>query len=213
MHSYLIASKNKDKAQELAKKIARENLVHYFDFTILEYETLGIDDVRNFQKKSYLKPFKSPSKIVFIRASDLTHESQNAMLKILEEPPDNTIIIVSVPDKNLILPTILSRCKVLEIKNDKELSDAEISKYQNLLNSINSKGVGERLKLAQDYSKDREQALIYLENLIHAGRDNLLTYPNVDQLNAVKSLQRFYTIIKTTNVNLRLALENLFLNL
>jgi len=213
MQSILIVSKNKEKALEFVGKIAREGKVSKFDFTVFEAETLGIDDVRNFQKKAYLKPFKSLQKIVMLRAKDLTLEAQNALLKILEEPPNNTIVMLSVPDKNLLLPTILSRCKVFELKDNEYLSKSEISKYLNLLISLKNKGVGERLKIAQDISKEREEAINYIESLIHAERNNLLNYPNIEHLNILKSLQRFHTIIKTTNVNLRLALENLFLNL
>lgn len=213
MQSFLIASKDREEALELARKIARENSVHEFDFTLIELETIGISDVREFQKKAYLKPYKSPQKIVCLLANELTHESQNAMLKILEEPPNNTIIIVSVPNKDLILPTILSRCKVLEIKNSNQISKSDFLKYQNALSVISKKGVGERLKIAQNLSKNKDEALKHLENLILAGRDNLIKNPNAEYLNTVKILQNFYTAIKTTNVNLRLALENLFLNL
>lgn len=211
MQSILIASKDKEKALDFARKIAREDKVHDFDFTTIEVDTLGIDDVRNFQKKAYLKPLKSLKKIVFLTANDLTLESQNALLKILEEPPDNTIIILHVPDKNLLLPTILSRCNVFELKSGEQLSKQDISEYLNILVSLKDKGVGGRLKIAQDLSKDKTEALIYIENLILSGRNSLKDDPSLAAY--LKSLQKSHTIIKTTNVNLRLALENLFLNL
>lgn len=211
MQSILIASKDKEKALEFAKKIAKDEKVNEFDFAATVVETLGIDDVRNFQKKAYLKPLKSLKKIVLLRANELTHESQNALLKILEEPPDNTIIILSVPDKNLLLPTILSRCNVFEIKNDRQLTKSEISEYLDVLVSLKNKGVGERLKIAQDLSKSKEEALVYIENLILSGSKALSDDPGLASY--LKILQRSHTIIKTTNVNLRLALENLFLSI
>lgn len=206
MQSILISSKNKESGREEAEKIFKNLKINKFDITILEYDkTLGIQNVREIQQKIYLKPFKSEVRTILIDATTgITTEAQNALLKTLEEAPDATLIIVQVLNADEILPTILSRCKVIELSSQKKLVDT--SKVLKILNSNNE--VGDRLKLAQDLSKDKNEALDFLESLIIDLRKDLISNHK-----AVKSIQKFHTVIKTTNINLRLALENLFLNL
>lgn len=215
MQSILVSSKDKNKAKDFIIELSQKRKIDKFDISIFEYEkALGIDDVRELQKKIFLKPIKGDYKTVVVNTPDITHEAQNAFLKILEEPPESTLIVLAVNELGSILPTIISRCKVFELDKSSTISKNEISKYLNILVSLPSKGVGERLKLAQDLSKNlpaqagKEEALLFIENLIMIARKNLL-----ENYKIIKSLQKYYTIIKTTNVNLRLALENLFLNL
>lgn len=206
MQSILISSKNKESGRKEAEKIFKDLEIHKFDITILEYEkAVGIQNVREIQQKIYLKPLKSEVRIILIDATTgITIEAQNALLKTLEEAPDATLIIVQVLNAEEILPTILSRCKVIELSSKKE--NVDTSRALKILNSED--GIGNRLKLAQDLSKDKNEALDFLESLIiDLRKDLVLNYK------AVKSVQKFHTVIKTTNVNLRLALENLFLSL
>lgn len=206
MQSILISSIDKIKGREEALKLFKNLKINKFDITILEFEkVVGIADIREIQRKVYLSPLKGEFKGVLLDATPgITLEAQNALLKTLEEPPESTLIIVQVLNSDEILPTILSRCKVIEISSKRD--EADTSRFNKLLNSKD--GMGERLKLAQDLSKDKNEALDFLESLIFDLRkDLILNYKKV------KSIQKSHTVIKTTNVNLRLALENLFLNL
>ena len=136
MHSFLIVSKNKKNALDYVMEECRKNQIDKFDINLLAFEkAIGIEDVRNFQKKIILKPIKSKTKAVILDGSNgITMEAQNALLKILEEPPANTIIYITCPNKELLLPTILSRCKIIELKDkDPELPKEEITQYLSIL--------------------------------------------------------------------------------
>ncbi|MEX2355519.1 MAG: DNA polymerase III subunit delta' [Thermaerobacterales bacterium] len=50
---------------------------------------------------------------VLAQAECLTMEAANRLLKILEEPPDQTVLVLSVPSPGEIAPTIVSRCQVI----------------------------------------------------------------------------------------------------
>ncbi|MCL6096171.1 MAG: hypothetical protein M1444_00595 [Patescibacteria group bacterium] len=227
MQSILISSKNKKNALEYALSLSKKNGVWDIDIDVASHEkTVGIEDIRTIQKRLFLKPAKGSLKTVIIEAYEgLTIEAQNSLLKVLEEPPESAIIMVVVLNKNLILPTILSRCKVIEIKEDlQELTEQEISRRLNILKSILKNGVGKKLKLAQDFGKSREEATIWLEQMLIATRKILIdriidpsekerTLSTSECLNILKRFQKTYTIIKTANVNQRFALENLFLSL
>lgn len=225
MHSFLIISKNKSSREEEANKICKNFNIDDFDINILEKtadESIGIEDIRNFQQKLSLKPFKSRFKSGIIKNADkLTIEAQNALLKTLEEPPQNTILILLSDRKELFLPTVLSRCKIIEIKEKiSKIPEKDSTENLNILISLFSCGVGEKLKIAQDHGKTKEEAANFLENMILTSRQmlikNINTSPEDKTLNLkniLLSLQKTYTIMKTTNVNPRLALEKLFLDL
>ncbi|MBI2613165.1 MAG: hypothetical protein HYW62_00085 [Candidatus Levybacteria bacterium] len=165
MHSFLIVSRDKKKASLYISDFLKKKGIYPIDISQPVYEkAVGIEDVRNIQKSILFKPFKGKSKAIVIEAYEgITTEAQNALLKILEEPPINTIIVVSIPKKELLLPTIISRCKIIELQGN-------------------------------DLALSREENIQYL------------------YLNFLRQLQKTYTIIKSTNVNQRIALENLFLS-
>lgn len=76
----------------------------------LKQKTLRIDTVREFTRHVYQKAVLSPWKIFIINdAHTLNVNAQNAMLKILEEPPAGTLFILIAAKKNLLLQTIISR--------------------------------------------------------------------------------------------------------
>lgn len=84
---------------------------------IAEKNSIGVDDVRlanNFlQKTAYLGQYKT---VLIENAQTMTLAAMNALLKTLEEPSDKSIIILLTNDSESILPTIISRCRVLNIR-------------------------------------------------------------------------------------------------
>ncbi|MCK4936703.1 MAG: AAA family ATPase [Elusimicrobiales bacterium] len=94
---------------------------------IKQQQSLKIDTVREFSKYASKKPLFSEHKIFIINDADtLVTEAQNAMLKLLEEPPKNTFIILISSNKNIFLSTVLSRCHLinfgpLSIENVEEI--------------------------------------------------------------------------------------------
>lgn len=216
MHSFLIVSRDKKKASLYISDFLKKKGIYPIDISQPVYEkAVGIEDVRNIQKSILFKPFKGKSKAIVIEAYEgITTEAQNALLKILEEPPINTIIVVSIPKKELLLPTIISRCKIIELQgNDLALSREENIQYLNILVSLSENGIGYKLKLAQDITKNKDEVILWLEKMSIFVRTKLIeNYNNPNYLNFLRQLQKTYTIIKSTNVNQRIALENLFLS-
>ena len=210
MHSLLISCKNQSKRKNYALDFCKENKIDSIDISFYSFDkAIGIEDIRDLQKKLFLKPLKSPTKASIIDTQNgLTTEAQNAMLKILEEPPKDTTIILLVPQKEMVLPTILSRCKIIEIQENLNLTQIESTQYLNILVSLSQRSVGERLKLASDIAKTENEIFSWLEKMIITAHQNPLQYSNV-----LKSFQKTYRLLKTTTVNKRFALENLFLNL
>lgn len=216
MQSFLILSKDKNKVSSYISNFLKENNINPLDVDSQSFEkAMGIEDARNIQKKILLKPFRGKAKAVIIDVFEgITTEAQNALLKVLEEPPANTIIMVLSPQKELLLPTIISRCKIIEIKNeDLEIGSEEISSLSSYVNILLNERIGDKLKIAQDLSKNK-QTLVWLENTSIFVRHKLLEDPNnLKFFELLRKLQKTYAIIKSTNVSERVALENLFLSL
>lgn len=89
---------------------------------------IGVDDIREqVNNQMSIKPYSSKYKIFLINeAEKMNNQAQNALLKTLEEPPAYGIIILLTSNINAMLPTILSRCVVL---NMRPVSDALVKKY------------------------------------------------------------------------------------
>lgn len=74
-------------------------------------KSIGVDRIRELSKDVYIRPFESENKVYIIEdGAALTAEAQNAMLKILEEPPEYAFFIIITPSSALLLPTVISRC-------------------------------------------------------------------------------------------------------
>jgi DNA polymerase-3 subunit delta' len=218
MQSVIILGKDIQELQKKAQEIISENKISPFDIQTFESEKqIGIGDIRSIGEKIFLTTVKSRKKAVVLKAyNGMTIDAQNAFLKILEEPPLSTIIIILTLSLDFILPTILSRCNLINLEKSKKLSEDEYSKNLSILLSLKKDRVGNALILAQNYSKTKQMALNFLEGLILT-TENLIQrndkISDKDLAKMLKDFQKFYTIIKTTNVNTRFALENLLLNI
>lgn len=78
---------------------------------------IKIEQTRDLQHQINLKPLSSVYKICIIEDVErLTQEAANSLLKILEEPPPNSVLILTCTTLNYILPTISSRCQIIKFQ-------------------------------------------------------------------------------------------------
>ena len=79
-------------------------------------ESVGIQSVRELEHFLYQTPITSPYRIGIVRDAEwLTDQAQNALLKILEEPPARGVIIVIAQDPSVLLPTVASRLQAIHL--------------------------------------------------------------------------------------------------
>ena len=79
---------------------------------------ITVDDIREqINSDIVIKPYACDRKIYIINeAEKMNVQAQNALLKTLEEPPEYAVIIILTTNVDALLPTILSRCVVLNMK-------------------------------------------------------------------------------------------------
>ncbi len=96
---------------------AKHTDIHVVDLLSVEKKEIGIRQVAEMQAAAHLPPFEGRYKVfIFDRAEMLSHEAANSLLKTLEEPPPNVLIILLTARESDLLPTIASRCQRLELR-------------------------------------------------------------------------------------------------
>lgn len=175
-HAYLFSgSKGIGKfshAKNFARAILRDDAesVRFFSgideyedadlFVVKKKDTIKKQDIEEIIENSFSKPFAASHKIVIIDDFDkVTPEGQNALLKTLEEPMDYLILILISSNMRNILPTIISRCRILKFADltqdriEEFLLSRKVSERNARLFSRLSNG---DVSLALRYSEDPE---------------------------------------------------------
>jgi DNA polymerase-3 subunit delta' len=76
-----------------------------------------IGQIRQMQYELALKPYEARWRVVIITdMHTATEEAQNALLKTLEEPPVHAVLILTALDIGLVVPTVVSRCRVIALQ-------------------------------------------------------------------------------------------------
>ena len=124
-----------------------------------EGSSIKIEGVRAIIKDAYLKPFEAHKKVYIIEGAEyMKHEAANALLKTLEEPPADSIIILLTENTKKLFHTIVSRCQVikffpLKLKEAEEILTKEHSLSQadaHTLAHLSGGRLGEALKFKED---------------------------------------------------------------
>jgi DNA polymerase-3 subunit delta' len=85
------------------------------DFFDRKYETFTIDDARTIKSLAETRPVNEGGKKIFILTMNgVTVEAQNALLKLLEEPPEYAHFFLIIPSAHLLLPTVKSRLSFID---------------------------------------------------------------------------------------------------
>lgn len=95
--------------------------------------SITISLVRDLERYMYMKPYESKKKVFIIcDAQCLTEESSNALLKTLEEPSGDSVIILIVSDTASLLSTISSRCQkiIFNSLDESKIKDILIGEYK-----------------------------------------------------------------------------------
>lgn len=143
-------------------------------------KNIKVEAVRTFFSDVRIKPFAADRKIYLIKeAHKMNEAAQNSALKIIEEPPEYTNIILLVEDTDKILSTIKSRCKIIKLfpYSEKEIGEilnsnadardigAEKLKFF-IKYSDGVPGVAKRLQGSEDFDTLRESAFKVVKEII-----------------------------------------------
>ena len=166
-------------------------------------------------RKLNLKSFESEYKILILWMPEYLGNEGNKLLKLIEEPPANTLFILVAENESLVLPTILSRCQTVRIPPI-EISDvAEALVQRSKLNAeqamqlaaVSEGNYREALQLIQHAEEDWQSLLReWLNSILKTGPIAQVKW--VDQVSALgrekqKQFLRYFTHLLEQSIRLR----------
>lgn len=147
-------------------------------------EDFKVEDARAVIAEAYISEDKT--KYIILAARSFNNVSQNALLKVLEEPPKNIEFILIAPSKSIFLPTIRSRLPIIKKTSPKEIQEVNISlKHMDLAHLFEFIKTHERIK--------KYDAKILIEGLYFHASVNEGMVLNRSQLDA---FDRAYRLIE-----------------
>lgn len=222
-HAYLLTGPDKFYKKQIAIKFAEHLGCQTSDITIISIlenkKEILIEQIRELRRYLGLSSYGNRYKFAIIEeAESMNNKAANALLKTLEEPKGKTIIIL-IADKSFNLPnTIISRCEEIILKP----SSLNIV-FENFIQKphieILNKPLIDILKYIEKTSGDKLENLNLLNSWLFCFRKMLLDqkqkskYSQEKIIKIMKKIEETKKIITNTNVNKKLALENLALEI
>lgn len=221
MHAYIITGGSVTaRENEIQKRLTAWNIKDIDCVYLAEDgEHIGIDAVRLFQKRLLLTPFASAHTVGIIQKSDrLTQEAQNALLRVLEEPPPHAYILCEIASVSMLLPTVVSRCEVVTLHGSDTSSDSTNDIQETIQLLLTSSG-GKKLKIIDGIAADRVSAKQWVNDAITAIRQLMLL--EIQKDSTKKSTETYVKLLRLllgaqqeleVNVNPKLVLDTVFLS-
>lgn len=169
-HAYIISGGDggarRKKAEEIGRNIieAINRRVAATTYSYVASEaSISREQIAEVLHDLSMSAFGGDYRIIIIEdAQQMTPEAGNALLKLLEEPPDYVVFMLLVPTLARLMPTLRSRAQVLSIGVTPSVSDGS---YEDALTEFFSHGVAARFAQIAQLS-DRSEQLIFAQELL-----------------------------------------------
>ncbi len=191
------------KDSKLIKKYVDALKVNSLFFEIIpSTKEYSIQDIKSIIKET--KVFFPKVRNYFLPDFHLSSvAAQNSFLKLLEEPPSNVQFILSTDNKNRLLPTIISRVKIVKLLGTDERKNVDqiiINEINGLINQTTTK-----IPLLQFKITDKESAKNILLQFIIFFRGRLKTDKNSPVV--IKEILRLKRLLESNNLNPQLTVD------
>lgn len=188
-HAYLVEGEEVSSVvlKELEKKF-QFVIAGNPDVYIVNKESFGIDDARALKERASLRPL-GDRKFLIVFSRFITHQAQNSLLKLFEEPPEGTFLFLCGIPRKVLLPTLQSRFMFLEIEAGGTTKEHEAKKFLKLSSD-------ERLKYIAQFLEGEEgnksAFLVLLSGIEKELKNTLLADPGNAQ--SAKNLEELLTL-------------------
>ncbi len=182
-----------------------ENKVNtpYKEFFFSTNTAIRIESVRMLQHRVSFSANEAKYKTIIIEGADqMTEEASNAFLKTLEEPPPNTIIVLTTTKVNSLLPTIISRCQKVAFNSlNPEVIEEELTNKFNISATaariyarISNGNLEKAIKLTEDGKIETLQVVTEFIKLV-LEQDDLKTIEFISNFKGIKNGTLFKDMI------------------
>jgi len=193
----LVTNEEKQLSKFLEKNFSKEYIIVSLFPEKTEY---SINQIRFIQKEvKYFNPKKRA--YIFFEFHRSSKEAQNAFLKLLEEPPINVIFIMVTASLYFLLPTIISRAKIINLRTEQK---ANIDK--NIKKTIEKIKKGYLRFIRVD---DRNKAKDIILSIIYFFKNRLLE--DTKSYLILKQLLKNLSLLEKNNLNPQITLDNLLI--
>ena len=136
-------------------------------------KSLSVQRIREMRAQAFVRPNEAERKVfLLLDAGCMNASAQNAMLKILEEPPAFDLFVITVESRSQLLATVLSRSVTLSLAGEEAAAaPEEDSLWPRFLKALAAGDELEMLALASTVERDRAAQKEFLEQLRLALRD------------------------------------------
>ncbi len=137
------------------------------------FPVISIKAVRDVRKQRKLKVPAGKTRVIIVSHADrMPHEASNSLLKMLEEPPERTVLILTSSLAGKLLPTVVSRCQCLRFDTlsveeiEKTLTDGESMDPSRaaLLSRMSGGSLGKALRLDETHFEEQREAAVAFLN-------------------------------------------------
>lgn len=195
----------------------------HLTITPAEGNSIGIEHIKSVREWAYLRPFVKQQKKLLLQAfHKATPEAQNALLKLIEEPPSNTHIYVHTNDVDNILATIVSRCRIDNSLEDEDIvwqAHGDSSAINSTLLDITNLTNPQKHTLSAVFAEadmlskyDRKDLIEYIDTLLFAVAKEPASHKTQATAATVRHLLEAKKML-AANTNIKLTLEHLLLNI
>lgn len=202
-----------------ARAFARELLpAETADIAELAYNHFSVEDARSLSDIAHRAPTTGERKVIIVSTGRLFHAAQNALLKIFEEPPEHTTLLLVVPSLGQLLPTLRSRLIALPSEsssgvgeeNDRERLAREFLEADQ---KGREKMVGKIADAAKSDKEDVKQrarldALSLAEGLLVVAYQSQVKRANPDTLSLMADLEKLIPVLHEASAPLKQVLEH-----
>ena len=138
--------------------------------------TFSVDAIREIRDDAFIIPNESDKKIYVLKnGQNMNEQSQNAILKILEEPPSYVFFIIVTTSKSTMLETVLSRVQVFSLLSDEEkITEKEMTIVKNMVSAIMNVNEIDLMEQTAVFVKNNQLARTILSLLTEVFRDALV---------------------------------------
>lgn len=185
---------------------------HQYIHIVPEGTSIKIKDIQDLHEST--TTIATIPRLIWIEEADhMTIPAQNAILKILEEPPTNTTIVLTLNNSDSLLPTVRSRCQLERLSNIQSSPDLE---NLAIVKTALVQNEGERILTANTLGKDRTEALLWLQSLIESLHTVIGKTVVPKQLSLLGNISKCALLAHrqlSSNVSVGLSLQHFFLTL
>ena len=209
VQAYLIVSSDNDYSLKYAKSFAKKLITSDYNTNIctkidknIYSELKIINPISNVVKKEQLldlqndfktKPIEGNKRVYIINECDkLNSSSANSILKFLEEPQDDIIAILLTNNISKVLPTIISRCQILNLSNlDNKSKDITEIIYKNYIKIYENIEINDK-----EYTNYFENLIYYCESIEKENLKFIIKYKDFfDNLKNKEDIENFLIVL------------------